>query len=153
MKSKYVETTNVVAKNKNKKLLKKKNGCQRVLFSLFFLFFLLCFPPQTSGQYQVYRQDPFALLSATLQVIIPSFYTITPILHCFVYIPLKPFIRCIAYFSRISFIGTLQTYQKAACDGQAINLECPSGTKIAIQLVQYGRSLPSSQVWHIKTNN
>ena len=44
------------------------------------------------------------------------------------------------------FIGSLflstfkQTYQRAACDGQTINLDCPPGTKIAIQLVQYGRS-------------
>ncbi len=57
------------------------------------------------GQYTVYRQDPFALLS-----------------------------------------GTLQTYQRAACDSQVLNLECPVGTKISIQLVQYGRSLPSDQV-------
>ena len=57
------------------------------------------------SQYTVYRQDPFALLS-----------------------------------------GTLQTYQRAACDSQVLNLECPIGTKISIQLVQYGRSLPSAQV-------
>jgi len=57
------------------------------------------------SQYTVYRQDPFALLS-----------------------------------------GTLQTYQRAACDSQVLNLECPVGTKISIQLVQYGRSLPSAQV-------
>lgn len=61
--------------------------------------------PLCGAQYQVYRQDPFALLSATLQ-----------------------------------------TYQRAACDGQAFSMECPPGTKIAIQLVQYGRSAPSSQV-------
>ena len=60
------------------------------------------------GQYNVHRQDPFALLS-----------------------------------------GTLQTYQRAACDSQVLNLECPVGTKISIQLVQYGRSLPSAQVRHI----
>lgn len=58
-----------------------------------------------SCQYDVYRQDHFALLS-----------------------------------------GTLLTYQQAACDGQVLNLLCPTGTKISIQLVQYGRSAPSSQV-------
>eukprot|EP00094_Tigriopus_californicus_P008123 TCALIF_07819-PA protein Name:"Similar to Eva1c Protein eva-1 homolog C (Mus musculus)" AED:0.05 eAED:0.05 QI:66/1/0.5/1/1/1/2/0/273 len=56
-------------------------------------------------QYKVQRQDPFALLSATLQ-----------------------------------------TYQEASCDNQVLSLECPSGTKISIQLVQYGRSAPSNQV-------
>ncbi|TRY67048.1 hypothetical protein TCAL_07819 [Tigriopus californicus] len=55
-------------------------------------------------QYKVQRQDPFALLSATLQ-----------------------------------------TYQEASCDNQVLSLECPSGTKISIQLVQYGRSAPSNQ--------
>ena len=50
-------------------------------------------------------------------------------------------------FNGFSFYWNfIQTYQKAACDGQAINLDCPSGTKIAIQLVQYGRSAPSSEV-------
>jgi hypothetical protein len=42
--------------------------------------------------------------------------------------------------------ATLQTYQEASCDGQTLSLECPVGTKIAIQFVQYGRSAPSSQV-------
>ena len=56
-------------------------------------------------QYNVYRQDPFAILSRTLL-----------------------------------------TYQHAACDGQVLNLVCPAGTKISIQLVQYGRTAPSSQV-------
>ena len=56
----------VITKNKNKKLLEKKNGCQKsFLFSLFLFGFLLsCLLPPTSGQYQVYRQDPFAMLSA-----------------------------------------------------------------------------------------
>ena len=58
-----------------------------------------------SCQYNVYRQDPFAILSRTLL-----------------------------------------TYQEAACDGQVLDLVCPSGTKISIQLVQYGRTAPSSQV-------
>ncbi len=42
--------------------------------------------------------------------------------------------------------ATLQTYQEAACDGQTLSLECPEGTKIAIQFVQYGRAAPSEQV-------
>lgn len=42
--------------------------------------------------------------------------------------------------------GTLRTYQQAACDSQVLNLLCPTGTKISIQLVHYGRSAPSSQV-------
>lgn len=68
------------------------------------------------SQYNVYRQDPFAILSRTLL-----------------------------------------TYQQAACDGQVLNLVCPTSTKISIQLVQYGRTAPSSQVrtfsqtWHIYT--
>ena len=66
---------------------------------------LLIFPCLVSGQYNVYRQDPFALLS-----------------------------------------GTLRTYQEAACDGQQLNLECPTGAKISIQLVEYGRSAPSQEV-------
>ena len=57
------------------------------------------------SQYNVYRQDPFAILSRTLL-----------------------------------------TYQQAACDGQVLNLVCPTSTKISIQLVQYGRTAPSSQV-------
>ena len=57
------------------------------------------------SQYNVYRQDPFAILSRTLL-----------------------------------------TYQQAACDGQVLNLICPTSTKISIQLVQYGRTAPSSQV-------
>ena len=66
---------------------------------------LLLLSSAALGQYNVRRQDPFALLSATLR-----------------------------------------TYQKAACDNQELGLECPSGTKISIQLVEYGRSAPSNQV-------
>lgn len=69
------------------------------------LFLLLVSICGLNGQYNVYRHDPFALLSATLK-----------------------------------------TYQEAACDGQELNLQCPQGTKISIQLVQYGRSAPSDQV-------
>ena len=70
----------VATKNKNKKLLKKKNGCQTFLFNFFLLNFLLPFClllPPTSGQYQVYREDPFAMLSATLQVIRSFSYTLS----------------------------------------------------------------------------
>lgn len=42
--------------------------------------------------------------------------------------------------------ATLQTYQEAACDNQVLSMECPKGTKISIELVQYGRSAPSDQV-------
>ena len=136
----------VITKNKNKKLLEKKNGCQKsFLFSLFLFGFLLsCLLPPTSGQYQVYRQDPFAMLSATLQVITLLFTRLYAIYlpFCIIYMLLYPFYRIMAYL----FIGSLfywlfeQTYQRAACDGQTINLDCPPGTKIAIQLVQYGRS-------------
>ena len=74
--------------------------------TLYFLFLGLLLPPWLGQcQYKVYRQDPFALLS-----------------------------------------GTLQTYQEASCDNEALSLECPAGTKISIQLVQYGRSAPSAQV-------
>ncbi len=40
--------------------------------------------------------------------------------------------------------ATLKTFQEAACDGQSLNLECPEGTTISIQHVQYGRSSDSS---------
>ena len=63
-------------------------------------------------QYNVYRQDPFAVLSRTLL-----------------------------------------TYQQAACDGTVLNLVCPPGTKISIQLVQYGRTAPSSEVRKINMPN
>ncbi len=42
--------------------------------------------------------------------------------------------------------GTLRTRQTAACDGQELTLECPEGTKISIQLVEYGRKATSEQV-------
>eukprot|EP00091_Calanus_sinicus_P010016 TRINITY_DN23277_c0_g1_i1.p1 TRINITY_DN23277_c0_g1~~TRINITY_DN23277_c0_g1_i1.p1 ORF type:complete len:103 (-),score=19.98 TRINITY_DN23277_c0_g1_i1:58-366(-) len=41
---------------------------------------------------------------------------------------------------------TLKTNQRAACDGDSLQMECPIGTKISIQLVVYGRSAPSSTV-------
>ncbi len=46
--------------------------------------------------------------------------------------------------------GTLQTYQRAACDGEELNLDCPANTTISIQFVQYGRTRPSSQVYTSK---
>ena len=76
-----------------------------MLRALYFLLGVLMPPWLGQCQYKVYRQDPFALLS-----------------------------------------GTLQTYQEASCDNEALSLECPPGTKISIQLVQYGRSAPSAQV-------
>ncbi len=42
--------------------------------------------------------------------------------------------------------ATLRTRQQAACDGQELTLECPQGTKISIQLVEYGRKATSEQV-------
>jgi len=42
--------------------------------------------------------------------------------------------------------STLHTRQSAACDGEELKMECPSGTKISIQLVQYGRLTPDDQV-------
>ena len=136
----------VITKNKNKKLLEKKNGCQKsFLFSLFLFGFLLsCLLPPTSGQYQVYRQDPFAMLSATLQVITFPFTRLYAIYlpFCIIYMLLYLLYSYNGIsFYRVSFLLTFkQTYQRAACDGQTINLDCPPGTKIAIQLVQYGRS-------------
>eukprot|EP00092_Neocalanus_flemingeri_P006155 GFUD01006626.1.p1 GENE.GFUD01006626.1~~GFUD01006626.1.p1 ORF type:complete len:507 (+),score=68.06 GFUD01006626.1:299-1819(+) len=41
---------------------------------------------------------------------------------------------------------TLKTNQRAACDGDILQMECPTGTKISIQLVLYGRSAPSAKV-------
>jgi len=41
---------------------------------------------------------------------------------------------------------TLHTRQRAACDDENLSLECPAGSKIAIQLVRYGREAPSEQV-------
>ena len=69
--SRNVSISSAVIKiNKNKKLLKRKNGCQSFLFSLF-LFGLLfsCLLPPTSEQYYIHRHDSFAMLSETLQVI------------------------------------------------------------------------------------
>ena len=88
----------VATKNKNKELLKKKNGCQTFLFNFFLLNFLLPFCillPPTSGQYQVYREDPFAMLSATLQVI-----------RFFSYIRSysSPFLHCLYPFKALSFV-------------------------------------------------
>ena len=74
-------------------------------FIMLFLLGLTFWLHFASCQYNVYRQDPFAILSRTLL-----------------------------------------TYQEAACDGQVLDLVCPSGTKISIQLVQYGRTAPLSQV-------
>ena len=86
----------VATKTKNKELLKKKNGCQTFLFNFFLLNFLLPFClllPPTSGQYQVYREDPFAMLSATLQVIrsFPYIFDCIYLLFCIVYILLELF--------------------------------------------------------------
>ncbi|XP_065165328.1 protein eva-1-like isoform X2 [Atheta coriaria] len=36
-------------------------------------------------------------------------------------------------------LGTLRTFQAAACDNDAIHLRCPPGTRIAIELARYGR--------------
>jgi len=41
---------------------------------------------------------------------------------------------------------TLKTNQRASCDGDVLHMECPTGTKISIQLVMYGRSAPSATV-------
>jgi len=41
---------------------------------------------------------------------------------------------------------TLKTNQRASCEGETLHLECPSGTKISIQLVLYGRTAPSASV-------
>ena len=87
-------------------LRKKHQNMEKMI--LLIVFCLVIVGQEARAQYNVYRQDPFALLSATLQ-----------------------------------------TYQRASCDGQALNLECPTGTKISIQLVQYGRSKPSSEVRHL----
>ena len=83
-------------------LKKCSDHVHNIMLFLLGLTFWLHF---ASCQYNVYRQDPFAILSRTLL-----------------------------------------TYQQAACDGQVLDLVCPSGTKISIQLVQYGRTAPSSQV-------
>ena len=98
----------VITKNKNKKLLEKKNGCQKsFLFSLFLFGFLLsCLLPPTSGQYQVYRQDPFAMLSATLQVITLLFTRLYAIYlpFCIIYMLLYPFYSYNSIsFYRVSF--------------------------------------------------
>lgn len=35
--------------------------------------------------------------------------------------------------------GTLKTYQRAACDEEAMTLKCPPGTTISVEHAQYGR--------------
>ena len=104
----------VTTKNKNKELLKKKNGCQTFLFNFFLLNFLLPFClllPPTSGQYQVYREDPFAMLSATLQVILSFSYIFDCIylFFCIVYILLELFYSSngISILTNSLFIGIL----------------------------------------------
>ena len=45
-----------------------------------------------------------------------------------------------------SLSETLVTHQTASCDGDLLHMECPSATKISIQLVLYGRQAPSEKV-------
>ena len=47
---------------------------------------------------------------------------------------------------------TIVTRQRASCDGDILQLSCPSGTKISIQLVLYGRSAPSSELCEPTSN-
>ncbi|OAD54216.1 hypothetical protein WN48_08216 [Eufriesea mexicana] len=44
------------------------------------------------------------------------------------------------WLSFASLLGTLKTYQRAACDEESMTLKCPVGTTISIVLAQYGRS-------------
>ncbi|CAD1478721.1 unnamed protein product, partial [Heterotrigona itama] len=37
-------------------------------------------------------------------------------------------------------LGTLKTYQRAACDEESMTLKCPVGTTISVVLAQYGRA-------------
>ncbi|XP_012254018.2 uncharacterized protein LOC105684890 isoform X2 [Athalia rosae] len=37
-------------------------------------------------------------------------------------------------------LGTLKTYQRAACDEETMTLRCPPGTTISVTLAQYGRA-------------
>ncbi|XP_026674234.1 uncharacterized protein LOC108630968, partial [Ceratina calcarata] len=37
-------------------------------------------------------------------------------------------------------LGTLKTYQRAACDEESMTLKCPLGTTISVVLAQYGRA-------------
>ncbi|XP_065584935.1 protein eva-1 homolog C-like isoform X2 [Artemia franciscana] len=36
--------------------------------------------------------------------------------------------------------GTLRTFQQAACDGEVLDLQCPLGTAVNIQIAHYGRA-------------
>lgn len=50
------------------------------------------------------------------------------------------------YFFTALLSGTLQTYQKAACDEEWVNIRCPTGTTISIQLAQYGKTAPAASL-------
>ena len=47
-------------------------------------------------------------------------------------------------FARLS--ETLVTHQNASCDGDILHMSCPTGTKISLQLVLYGRKAPSDKI-------
>lgn len=44
---------------------------------------------------------------------------------------------CCSFAALLS--GTLRTYQKAGCDHEYVQLNCPRGTTISIEFAQYGK--------------
>ncbi|XP_023290156.1 protein eva-1 isoform X3 [Orussus abietinus] len=45
--------------------------------------------------------------------------------------------------TRADNLGTLKTFQRAACDEEAMTLKCPPGTAISVTLAHYGNANPS----------
>ncbi|XP_046390503.1 uncharacterized protein LOC124159048 isoform X2 [Ischnura elegans] len=43
--------------------------------------------------------------------------------------------------------GTLRTFQRAGCEGELMTLRCPAGTSISVELAQYGRPPPPTQIF------
>ncbi|XP_043204864.1 protein eva-1 homolog C-like, partial [Amphibalanus amphitrite] len=55
-------------------------------------------------------------------------------------LPLLLLLPTLALANNLALLsGTLRTFQVASCDGELLRLECPAGTTVSIQLVQYGR--------------
>lgn len=45
--------------------------------------------------------------------------------------------------------GTLRTYHKTACDFDKIQLSCPRGTSITIEIAQYKKPSPGKKVYFL----
>lgn len=48
--------------------------------------------------------------------------------------------------------GTLRTYQRAGCDDEFVTLKCPTGTRISIEVAQYGKSATTKPLCNHKNS-